>query len=600
MCLNKVCRCFFLLLILTSFVIAQKSKDENIIPCNMENALQLVENQVVEAKKNTESVKLIKILIRAGEFTWDLNEVTSRGYYQNAFNSAKKHFAEKGFERTNVVEKSIFIELPDYRMEVIRSIAKKDGKWARKLTEELLKDYEKDLEKRDENDKQKEIQAIVRIATENVENNLDLSKYLFQQVMKYPLDSHWIYALLSVSGINPAYADELYSQLLIKYRYETPRRLLFLSSYPFANERMMGVDKFQYGGSVPATLTPNIQLQIDFANVFFARINQLAANPNDPILLTPEKYRLTEAAYMVSGLNDLEPYVRENSPQLLQNFNLAKSKAEAMLNAEERKKMDERGSYYKKNVSTFEEKLQKLEDLDSEGKLTDQAIVDMVFWLAEEEHFTKLEKWLDKIVDKKVKEDTVNFFYHRWSTAALKNDNYDIAKKYADKVPELEFRAMLYFDIVRKQNKNYNESAAVRDNLNDVSKLARKTSNSVSKAQVLLGLVYMYEDIGLHYDALNELSEAVGVINKLENPDIFSSYIGRQIVGKGFAYYASYSTPGYNLETAFQTISKTDYDLTMAHAESLNDRYFETLAVLAIANNCIENSKKLKSEKVKN
>ena len=32
----------------------------------------------------------------------------------------------------------------------------------------------------------------------------------------------------------------------------------------------------------------------------------------------------------------------------------------------------------------------------------------------------------------------------------------------------------------------------------------------------------------------------------------------------------------------------------MVNAQSLNDSYFQTLAVLAIAKNCVENSKKMK------
>lgn len=122
--------------------------------------------------------------------------------------------------------------------------------------------------------------------------------------------------------------------------------------------------------------------------------------------------------------------------------------------------------------------------------------------------------------------------------------------------------------------------------------MARKTKDTIGKAQFLLGLAFMYEKNNQHYDALNEISGAVRVINKLEDPDIFTSFIGRQIITKNFAYYASFSTPVYNLENAFKSISKKDHNLTMAHAQSLNDRYFQTLAVLAIAKNCVENSKK--------
>lgn len=586
-------------IILTLFFIVNLSAQKPPVPkeklnvCNSETALQLVNNQVIEAKKNTESVKQIKILLRAAEFAWDLDEPISRGYFQNAYTTAKRYFDENGFVEKKLIKdetSKIMMNEPDYRLEVIRSIAKKDGKWAKTLTEEILKEYEKNIKNRKENDKDKEPDDLARIALENVGGNPELSNYLFAQIMKYPLEGRWHWILQGLARKNQPFADELYKKLLVNYRAETPRKLLFLSAYPFARDRIMGVDKFQYGGGYTVAFSPNIPLQIAFADAFFARINALATVPNIANQ-KDEEYRLVEPAYMVSALEDLEPYVQNNFPQMLPQLSLAKSKANALLTAENRESMEKRGSYFKEVNSTIEERLATLEDLESEGKLTDADIIRIVIHLDKEEEFEKAETWLDKIKEEKAREETVNSFYHKRSNVALEAGNFEDAKKYADKVPELEFRAYLYFEIVSKQSKNYNDSADVRDNLIEVSTLARKTKDSVGKAQVLLGLAYMYEDIE-HYQALGEISEAVRVINKLENPDIFSAYINRQIVTKGFASYASYSTPGYNLENAFEKISKKDFDLTLAHAQSLDDRYFQTLAVLAVAKNCVENSKK--------
>ena len=585
-----------LLLNLTNISQTPEKTHEEVNPCNQETALQLVANQVIEANKKTDDEKLIKTMIRSAEFTWDLDEQKSREYYKSGFDRAKKKYAEdEADSKAGKKEKrSFFKPRIDYRFEVIRSIAKRDGKWARKLTDEVLREFEKGVEDRNEFDKNKEVNEILRIATESLKTNRELSNYLFQRAMAYPLDYHWHYTLQNVAGVDQNISDSLYRQLLVNFRNESPRRLLLLSAYPFDRETIMGVDKFQYGGEIMRNFTINRSLQVDFANTFFNRINQLAEDPNI-INQSDGSYRLVEPAYMVSGLQDLEVYIQE-LPQLIPRFQIAVSKANVLLNAENRKKLDDREQIYKQVTLTFEERIKELEDLDSEGKLTDGKIVMLVLNLENEEQFTIAETWLDKIEDKKAKVETTNVFFHKRSLESLKNEKFEDAKKYADKIIELEFRAFLYFKIVTAQNENYNDSADVRDRLIEVSELARKTPVSIGKAQVLLGLASMYEEIE-HFAALNEISEAVKVINKLENPDIFTASIGRQISTKNLRHFAIYPTPGYNLENAFSTISKDDFNLTMAHAQSLNDTYFQTLAVLAIAKNCVENSKKSNAKK---
>ena len=64
----------------------------------------------------------------------------------------------------------------------------------------------------------------------------------------------------------------------------------------------------------------------------------------------------------------------------------------------------------------------------------------------------------------------------------------------------------------------------------------------------------------------------------------------RQIVGKDFATFASFQTPGYDLEKTFEDLSKKDFEMSIAHAKSLDDKYFRTLAVIAAAKNCAKNA----------
>ena len=100
----------------------------------------------------------------------------------------------------------------------------------------------------------------------------------------------------------------------------------------------------------------------------------------------------------------------------------------------------------------------------------------------------------------------------------------------------------------------------------------------------------MYEKIN-HSVALDELGESIRVTNSLKDPDIFATTVRRQITGKDFGFYASFSTPGYDLEKTFEDFSKKDFELSLANAKALDDKYFRTLAVIAVAKTCEKNAK---------
>lgn len=248
---------------------------------------------------------------------------------------------------------------------------------------------------------------------------------------------------------------------------------------------------------------------------------------------------------------------------------------------------------------SFEERLEAIEKADGEGKLTDYMIVQLVTWREKtEEQFAIILPWLDKIKDETVRRETINYFWFLRAKLAIKEKRFDEAEKFALKVPETEHRALLMFDLADLHSKNAADVASLFDTLNRLSKLTRSTDNSVAKAQILLGLSNMYERVN-HSVALDELGEAIRVVNNLKDPDIFSSHVMRQITGKGFGFFATFQTPGYNLETTFEELSKKDFELSLANAKALDDKYFRTLAVIAVAGNCAKNSKPVPKTKTK-
>ncbi|HRI04665.1 MAG TPA: hypothetical protein PLL77_13055 [Pyrinomonadaceae bacterium] len=560
--------------------------------CNAQFAQLLVQQQVMESKSVVEPVKRIKILLRSADFLWKFDQPTARAYFSEAWKMADDRFKETGFEKKNAGGKTpgITTLLPDQRMEVIRAIAKRDATWAKKLSEQMLADYEKTKDGRDSFDETRELDGLLLLAQQSVKTDPELTRHLVRRAMQYPLYNNWFFLFYGIAKESPSLADALYAEALQNYRNETPRRLLFLSAYPFANERVFGIDKYQIGTSLPANPVANPAFQRQFLITFFNRIASFATSEED-INRPPDKYYQPEPVYMFTALREIEPVILERFPDLFQRFSTAKGQAASLMNADMQKALADKEKYTGSLGQSFAERLAAVEKADEEGKLTDKMVVNLVTWgTPTEEQFVQILPWLDKISEENPRKETIAYFWFLRAKLAVKEKRFDDAEKYTGKVPEAEHRAILMFDIAAAQAKSESDMPNLFDTLNRLSKITRSSDNSVSKAQILLGLANMYERVN-HSVALDELAESIRVTNSLKDPDIFSTTIRRQIMGKGFGFYAMLSTPGYDLEKTFEELSKKDFEMSLSNAKALDDKYFRTLAVIAVAGNCAKNAK---------
>lgn len=561
--------------------------------CNDEFARFLVDQQVSESRTVDQTDKRIRILIRAAEFIWRYEQPIARTYFTEAFKVANDNFKEKGFEK--IEQKGRTQILPDHRFEVIRAIASKDPEWAKKLIEQVLKEYEKSAaDRKDQLDRARELQDILRVAQEVMKTNPELSRALFRRAMSYPPDFHWFYILYSIAEDNRPFSDDLYGELLNAYANATPRRLLFLSGYPFASGRALGPEKNSFMSSVPESVTPNRQFQQRFIEIYIRRAISFASNPEN-LNLPPEEGRLPEAVFLISALNDIEPTVVQYFPNLLQAHSEAKARVNGMLTEQMRKDLDAREKQSEQSGRGFDERLKNVEEADGEGKLTDQMIVGLIIGgelQKTEEQFKKIEPWLEKIQQESTRTETNNYYWFIRAKLAVKEYRLADAETFSRKVPEVESRAIVFLDIAEAQLKNVNDSASVYSTLRDVGRLAEQSETSVEKARVLLALTNQYIKVNPVF-AMQELSDAVGVINRLENPnEVMNTSIPRQIRGKNFAFSTSFSLPGHNVEGTFKAISKDNFEMSLSNAKSLADKYLRTLAVLAVAQNCVDKIKK--------
>jgi tetratricopeptide (TPR) repeat protein len=577
------------LLFFGSITSSAQIASSDISACNPKLAQMLVEQQVGESKSVVARPKRIKILLRSADFLWPLDQPTARGYFIEAFTNAKEHFAEKGFERARVQNTgsggSTSTSLPDLRSDVIRSVAKRDPELAKKFTNEVLAEFEK--AERDGPDKTREQDDMLRLAGESAGTDPEFARHLYRRLMRYPLTQTWFWSLLSAARSDQSFADSIYAEALKNYQNESPSRLLYLSAYPFGAQTIFGRSRSSFSAAPITSFVPNVGLQRSFLDTFFARVASYTGDPE--VLNRPaEKHSQPEAIYMTTAMSDIEPIIMERFPDMLQRFTLARAQANAALTAEMRKDMERLEESASRGGLTFEESIKELEEADSKGTLTDYLIAQILFQrrIRTEKQYAAYEPWLGKIKDENIRSELTSYFWYVRSELAIKEKRFAEAEKMAAKVPELDHRAVLLLSIAKIQLDSINEVGSVFDTLNAVSKLSRSAPDSVAKAQVLFSLVDFYERVN-HSVALDELGEAVRVVNRLEDPDLFQNWVYRQITGKNFGFMASISLPGNNLEGMFTELGKKNFEMALANARGFDDKYFRTIAVIAIAKNCI-------------
>jgi hypothetical protein len=302
---------------------------------------------------------------------------------------------------------------------------------------------------------------------------------------------------------------------------------------------------------------------------------------------------------MVAALAELEPIIIQQHPAFIQQFSEAKAQATGMLNEQMRQDLD---SLEKRNESLgygFERRLKQVEEADAEGKLTDHMIVSLLTWGEKsktEEQFKQIEPWLAKIQDENGRNETINYFWFLRTQLAVKEKRLDDAERFAKKVPEVEHRAILFFEIAEVQLKNVNDAATVYQTLREVGRLAEQAETSVEKARVLIALASQYSKINPAF-AMQELGDAIKLVNRLAGTEVLSTSVHRQIKVKNSSFFSVFSMPGQGLEGTFKEISKNNFELSLSNAKGLEDKYLRTLAILAIAQNCVGTQKKKPASK---
>lgn len=577
------------LFIASSNFYAQTNAKKQVKQCNELFARQLVEQQAYNSKSIAETDKRINVLLKVADFLWKTDEETSRRYFAEAFQVARERFREKGKEP--LITGNMILRRIDYRFEVINAIAAHDAEWAKKLTETALKETEENKDSKKEKDEtdffdsDSEANNTRNIAVLLADKDPTASLYFARRAMRFPFNRNWSFTVFDIAKKNQTLGDQIYSELLNNYSNLPVSDLNNLSAYPFGRDTLFGIGKNFIGTDAPENFVPNPNLQKRFLSIFLRQIAALNAETANQIVYPYAK--IAESAFALSALVEIEPIILRNFPELRERFIQAKNNVETLISNSERENLKSREE--KMEGKSFADRIEELEKADDEGKLKDYMIINLVVAAKKEDEYKQLETWLDKIQDETLRDGAIQYFYFNRAKLAVKEKRYEESKKYADKVEKIQLRAVLYFDVAEAKIKEPTTKFDSFTTLSEVYKLADKSPDSVEKAQVFLGLAYIFEKVD-HVNALDSLSNAIKTANKLETPNLISGYAYQQIASKEFGgYMMRYDVPGFDINKTFYDLSQKDFQGALTQADSFSDKYLRTLAVLAIVKDCRDN-----------
>ena len=225
----------------------------------------------------------------------------------------------------------------------------------------------------------------------------------------------------------------------------------------------------------------------------------------------------------------------------------------------------------------------------------DYAIARVVMAAKKPDDLARLESLAERVGDAAARRQLLDWINFNRAQGLAREGLLDEAKRAADRVGELDHRALLYFEIAREGIKKLDDRARAAALLDEVLAAAAKAPVTAARARTQLGVAHLFAEFdGLR--ALEVLAEAVRTINQLDNPDVSSSAIFRRIEGKDFGVYGTYNVTGFSMETAFGEAGPHDFEGALLAARDLSDRALRATAVVGLAAHCLEQSAKPKTQ----
>ncbi len=564
--------------------------------CEPARALALVGEQLTEAKAFDSPARRISLMTRAAELLWPFERQTARDIFTEAYDLAAKDFRQPK-DDVPTPSGGVMIDKVDRRFEVMSAIARLDAAWARTLAEGVAEEKRRAAEESSGAGDG----AGERGRSTVAENTLDLAQSLLpvdrgaalalaRGSFRQPATFALILFLFKLAETDQPAADALYREAVAAYAGRQAADLAYLAVYAFALNREPASVPLAIYYKAPKGFAPNPQLRELFLEALFRQAERKFKMPE---VSTPEeKYATSEQGQLLTMLTMLEPQIARLSPALLERALALKGMAVAAANEHSRGRAEAFVKFAREyeEEGMFDRTAEQVERERDPAK-RDFAIAKLVMSASGAAEFARAEGYLDKVGDTDLREKLSSYLYFRWAQQSVAEGQLDDATRLSKKVSELDYRALLSFEIAGVALKKLNDRARAVESLEAVTADALKAPDTPEKARALLGVAHLYSD----FDATRAsqvLRAAVKVINTLPTPDFSGDTVGRQIGNKFFTTYAMYKVPGVRLENVFRELGARDFESALSAAGELGDKPLRAAAVLGLASKCLEDSRR--------
>lgn len=566
------------------------------IACDQQRALALVQQQAAEAKSFERPVGQITVMTRAAELLWPYNQDAARAIFADAFQLATTHFLAKGDEAKHEGRAAMII-LPDQRVVVMRAIAKRDAEWARKLALEAAEDTRRAAETKTET-KTPQVLGIqspgyklLELASSLMTINQPVALELIRKSFAYPANVTQARLFYELAPSNRTLADTLAREAITTYAQSgTTEDLSFVSVYAFGLPRTVSPLTMMMNYTVPQNFEPNAALQELALKAYIARAETILKNP-EQYAENPNKF-WPEAMQMLVALTTLETLAAQRFPAYAERISALKSSMHTANNEKEQQSASDflQGQRDHEKEGKFDALIEEIER-EATPEKRERLIANAAQAAESVPQLEQVESLAQKIGESSARQQLSNWLNFKRAQLLVKEGQLDEAKRVADRVDELDSRAILYFEIAREAIKKLEDKRRAQELLDEVATAAGKAPNTPVKARTLLGITHLYAAFdGLR--ASEVMADAVKTINTLDNPDFSLGFILRRIEGKNFSVYSGYNVPGFNLENSFHELGPRDFDGALALARNLTDRAQRATAILGLSAQCLEQTQK--------
>lgn len=559
--------------------------------CDPARALALVREQLSEAKAFEAAERRIAVTVRAADLIWPHEREAARELFTQAYELAVKDFREH--ENDPAPQAGVFSQRNDQRFLVMSAIARRDPAWARRLAEEVGEERRRAAEQQADATADASERGVEGVAVKTLglaQSLLSVDRGaalgLARGTFRFPASYALLLFLFKLAEADRAAADSLFREALAAYAERDAADLVYLSVYPFAlNHEPASVPVAIYY-TPPQGFAPGAQLRELFLEALFRQVERKFKTPE--VAAAKDSYETSEQGRLLTALTMLEPYIARTSPALLERALTLKGLAAAAASDQSRARAEEFARSDRENdESDSFARAEEAVEREANAPRREYAVARLVLSARGAEEFARAEALLDKVGDTELRGKLASYLYFRWTQQSVKEGQLDEAARLSKKVEELDYRALLSFEIAGAALKRLDDRARAAELLDAVAADALKAPDTPEKVRALLGVAHLYTDFDATR-AAQVLRAAVKVSNLLPNADFSSEVVGRQIGNNYFTVFTAYNVPGMKLENAFRELGARDFESALSAAGEVADKYQRALAVLGLASTCLE------------